>query len=206
MSAFKFGTVSAKPGRSGPWEISEFEIKDGLDLFMSNFRAARDGNGYAVVRPGKFKRLTHDKRGVIMSNTCMEVLTAYEAYKKATGDVLVTGLGLGMVVEGMLSKPDVRSVLVIEKEPDVIKLVAPTFSKDPRITIVCDDAFEFLPERGRKFDYIWHDIWDDISENNLESMKKLTKRFAGRSANGQGVWSREELYAQRRRESNNRFW
>ncbi len=197
---FKLGTCTVPDGKRGPWTIDTFTIpKKDLSLMMSNFRAARDGNAYAMINPGTYKRLRHEKRGCVMSNTDMEIYTNYDAYRLATGRVLVNGLGLGMLLEGILSKPDVTYVRVIEIDKDVIELVGPHFTKDPRVEIVCADAYEYRPKVGERFDYAWHDIWDSITEDNLPLMAKLGRRYNKRIVAAQGFWAREQIYADRRR-------
>jgi hypothetical protein len=204
---FKFGTVTVPDGQKGDWRVSTFTVlpeKDNLGLFMSNFRAIRDGNAFAVVHPGTYKRLTHKTRGVIMSNTPMEVRTNIDAYFAAKGRVLINGLGLGMLLEGILHKPDVTYVRVIEAEQDVIDLVGPHFANDPRVEIVKADAYTYKPAKGEKFDYVWHDIWDEISADNLPKMATLNRKYA-RAAEAQGTWSREQVRRMERRE-NRRYW
>lgn len=193
MENFKFGMCTVPDGKKGDWEIDTFTIeKNDPLLAMSNLRAIRDNGGLTVVRPGTFKRLTCKGRGVIMSNTRMEVNTALEAYCHAHGRVLINGLGLGMVLEGVLSKPEVTYVRVIEKEQDVIDLVGPHFANDPRVEIICADAYEYKPAKGEKFDYVWHDIWDDLSSANFPEMATLNRKYA-RAAAKQGTWSRKEV-------------
>lgn len=196
---FEFGTVSVPNGKRGPWSIDTFTLTE-QDVLLDNLRALRDGAPELVCDAGTYKRLHHKERGCIMSNTPMEVLTAREAYDNATGCVLVNGLGLGMVLEGMLSKKDVTYVRVIELDSDVIRLVKPTFAKDHRVEIICADAHEYTPERGETFDYVWHDIWDTISQWNIPSMSKLVKKYS-RIATAQGVWSKQMALRMRRRNS-----
>jgi hypothetical protein len=197
---FKFGTCTVPDGKKGPWTIDTFTIpKNDPLLFMSNFRAARDGNAYAMVHPGTYKRLRHEKRGCVMSNTDMEIYTNVEGYKAATGRVIINGLGLGMLLEGILSKPDVTYVRVIEIDQDVIDLVGPHFTKDKRVEIIQADAYEYRPKVGEKFDYAWHDIWDAISSDNLVLMAALGRRYNKRVAAAQGFWAREQIRADQRR-------
>jgi hypothetical protein len=198
---FRFGTVTVPDGSKGPWRVISFTITEEETRSLWNIRNALR-NPAMIVRAGTFKRLTHDRRGVIMSNTRMEVNTAYEAFHDATGRVLINGLGLGMVLEGILSKPEVEYVRVVELDQDVIDLVGPHFKNDKRVEIICADAYTYRPAKGEKFDYVWHDIWDDINEENLPLMAKLTRGYS-RFAVKQGVWSRDMCRRQRRESSRN---
>ncbi len=201
--SFKFGTVSVPDGESGNWKVSSFTLTEN-DVMIPNLRAIRDGNPEMVCHPGDYKKLTCKGRGVVMSNTRMEILTALEAYRNATGCVLINGLGLGMVLEGVLSKEDVKSVRVIELSEDVIKLVGPTYLSDPRVEIIQADAYEYKPNKGERFDYVWHDIWDEISTGNLPDMTRLVRKYQ-RIADMQGVWSRDMARREKRRSQSSRW-
>lgn len=204
MSKFVFGTVTVPDGKRGEWKIDTVTLSE-ADVLMGNLRAARDGNHEMICPPGTYKRLTHKQRGCIMSNTRMEITTAVEAYHAAKGRVLINGLGLGMVLEGVLSKPDVTFVRVIEFDADVIALVGPHFANDPRVEIIHADAYEYKPAKGERFDYVWHDIWDTISADNLPLMAKLCRKY-GSKAEAQGVWSRKQARREQRRYSQRRGW
>jgi hypothetical protein len=194
---FKFGTVTVPDGTRGAWTVDTMTLTDD-DVMFSNLRAARDGNHYMICPPGTYKRLKHKARGCVMSNTRMEIRTAMDAYIHAHGRVLINGLGLGMVLEGILSKDAVTHVKVVEIEQDVLDLVGPHFTKDPRVVIVQGDAYTYKPAKDEKYDYVWHDIWDDINSDNLALMGKLTRKWAQRAA-AQGVWSQKEARREQRR-------
>lgn len=151
MNEQMLGPCSVPCGKRGPWTIDEVEVTE-----VDWWTMAR--NPEMFCPPGKYKRLLHKDRGVVMSNTRMERNSNWQAYTAATGRVLINGLGLGMLLEAILKKPDVTYVRVIEHDRDVIKLVAPHF-KDPRVEVVHADAHEYRPAQGEVFDYVWHDIW-----------------------------------------------
>lgn len=203
--SFKPGQVSTPDGVSGDWKISTYTVED---AWMHNARAIRDGHPEMVVREGTYRRLTCAKRGLVMSNTPMEVNTCYEAFRDARGDVLILGLGLGMIIEWMLTKPEVTSITVVEQQEDVIKLVAPTFAKEPRVTILVGDADTFTPTGDMKYDYIWHDIWDDLSEANLPHMTTLRRRYRKylKPDGTQGFWSQALVRKYRRQDQRRGYW
>jgi hypothetical protein len=199
MSGFKYGTCTVPDGTRGPWRIETFKLSE-HDVFFGNFRAIRDGNPELYCKPGTYRRLVHEKRGVVMSNTRMEINTSMECYLDARGRVLLNGLGLGMTLEGVLSHDYITAVKVIEIDPDIIALVGPHFANDKRVEIVCADAYDYKPTKDDVFDYAWHDIWDSISSDNLPLMAKLTRKWRRPRVQRQGVWSRDMALRQRRRE------
>lgn len=183
------GHVSTQDGNSGAWSVETFDVsKDQSEMTL--LRMAMSGRPGDYIPPGTYKRLS---RGavVVMSNTPMEIRSNRAIVRAARGDVLINGLGLGMVLEAVLAKPDVSSVTVVEKSADVIALVGPTFAREPRVTIVHDDALDYAPPRGRSFDAVWHDIWDYICADNLGDMKRLHRRY-GRRSIWQQSWMRDE--------------
>jgi hypothetical protein len=185
---FKFGTCTVPDGKSGPWKISTFRVTK-KDAAYFNFCNRRNPSQW--IEPGTYRRLSCEGRGVIMSNTPMEIRTNYDPFVYATGRVLINGLGLGMLLEAILSKPDVTYVRVIEIDEHVIRLVAPHFARDKRVEIVHANALTYRPARGEKFDYVWHDIWDVIDSINLPEMATLGRRYNRRIAVRQGWWARD---------------
>ena len=107
---------------------------------------------------------------LVMIDHVLELQTHLEFVLKACGDVLVTGLGLGCVVRGLLTRSAVHSVTVIERDASVLKLVWPSLLKFvgpsllasmPRIRIIHSDALEWAASNTETFDFAWHDLWSD---------------------------------------------
>jgi hypothetical protein len=73
----------------------------------------------AYCPPGTYACLRVNGR-LMMSDTRMEHYTNYKVVREARGNVLIAGLGLGMILHPILAKKEVLSVTVIEKYADVI--------------------------------------------------------------------------------------
>lgn len=138
--------------------------------------------------------LTRDKycrlfvgSSVMMTDAEFERRTNISPICEARGHALIAGLGIGLILKPFIEKCE--SVTVIEKEDDVIALVAPYF---PSVTVIHADIFEWLPDRGMKFDTIYFDIWADVCPDDLEADKLLRKRFRKYRAKGAYVesWTR----------------
>jgi hypothetical protein len=185
MSAIE---VTVPDGKSGDWSVESFTVSEKESEFTC-MRAACQGS-HEYVPPGSYKRL---KRGntVVMSNTPMEVNTHSPIIQNATGHVLINGLGLGMVLNALLAKPDVQSITVVEFSKDVIALTGPSFKDEPRITVVNADAFTYQPPKTMRFNAVWHDIWDTICSDNLPEMQRLHRKY-GRRSDWQGSWGRPQ--------------
>lgn len=186
--------VKVPDGKSGDYQIETFEVNvDSANLH--NIRAImKPGN--RTIEPGMFKRLMRSDNGfggtVVMSNTPAEVEDHWEFFDNArtAKTVLINGLGLGVILTKLLAEDTLEKVTIIEVSPDVIKLTSPTFENDSRVEIIQADALEYRPPVGVRYDVVWHDIWDYICEDNLESMKKLHRKY-GRRCGWQGSWCRE---------------
>src|SRR4051812_35762651 len=115
------------------------------------------------------------------------------------GEILITGLGLGLVAEAILRPPasPVTRLTIVEFSEDVIRLVAPFLqARYPgRIEIVQGDAFTWTPLHGRTFSVGWHDIWPDPhTATNAAEMDRLERRH-GIWCDWQGFWPKAYLEA-----------
>lgn len=153
-----------KDGKCGDFEISHFEVGNN-DL-------------YAILHGipmGKFVRLTH-KGQVVMSDTDMEKRTNAEFIQKAHGNILIGGLGIGMIILPIQGLEDVKKITVIEKYQEVIDLVVPQLPFNEKVQVINADVFDFIPEE--KYNTIYIDIWNWINEDIYrEQMKPLMTKF-----------------------------
>lgn len=190
--------INVPDGVSGNWSVSTFTVADN-DLSQS-ISLLKYGRG---VPGGTYKRLMRGGE-VIMSNTPDEIRDFLGFLREAKGSVLVNGLGLGVTLKALLDKPEVTDITVIENSEDVIKLVAPSYN-DPRLTIIHGDAFTWEPPKGKTYDAVWHDIWDNICADNLPEMKKLHRKY-GRRAKHQQSWCRGRCELQEREDKKYLRW
>ena len=194
MSDWKEYKVTDLPeGVSGDWTIKKFEISK-KDADFENMRASFSFSSRgAYYVPGIYTRL---KKGgtVVMSDTFDEIQDHRAAIRNAKGKCLIGGLGLGVVANGCLLKPEVEHVTVIDLSEDVIKLVSDHYKKKfgDRLTIIHGDVMEWKPPKGERYGMVWMDIWDGICEDNLPSMGTLNRRYA-RKSDWKGCWKQEEI-------------
>lgn len=186
---YKYGDVIVPNGKSGNWEVSDIEVNN-LQSVMSGMRSA-----IHYCPAGTYKRLSCNGN-CVMSNTPMELDTNRAFVRRAKGHVHINGLGLGVILLAVLMKPEVESVTVVEKSEDVIKLIAPSFARFDKLTIVHGDALTYRAPAKKRFGAVWHDIWTDICADNLEEMKSLHRHW-GRKTDWQGSWSRDLIRERR---------
>ena len=111
---------------------------------------------------------------------------------RARGEVLVSGLGLGCVVRGLLANPEVKRVTVLENSPDELRLVHPYMERSDRLEIIDAEAETWIKSNSeRKFDCAWHDLWIEEKEGHHHLQVKhaeLMTALHGRVA-FQGAWN-----------------
>lgn len=150
-------------------EVTEHEVK--FAKLRDCMHGVGDNDGLKpgtyvnLVKKGKFSNET------MMSDTWYEKWTNYELLQNAKGEVLIAGLGIGMVVLALQEKQEVTSITVVEKEQEIVDLVKNSLPLNEKVTIVCSDIFEYIPTQ--KFDTIWFDIWDNVCGDNWQEIVKL---------------------------------
>lgn len=121
-----------------------------------------------------------DKNDIWMSLNPNEIITMKKPIEEAKGNMLVVGLGLGYFAYMASIKDDVKSVTIIEKDPNIISLfnenILPCFKNKDKIKIINDDALKYLDKLGNSsnFDGVFFDIWHD-PEDGVILYEKLLK-------------------------------
>lgn len=157
-----------------PFELTEKEVKH--EKMMARIR----GNFKEVqyLEPGKYVKLVDDSatfNRVIMSDTGMELDTNLPIVEQANHNVLIGGLGLGIIALAIERKPEVDSITIVEKEKEIIDLITKYVKFSDKVKIVHGDIFEFKPTQ--KYNTIYFDIWNDICGDNYADMKSLKRKF-----------------------------
>lgn len=182
-------SVSIPEGEKGDAKITHFTF-DQEEAARFNLQLMCKGHGHRAISPGKYTRLVVDGR-LQMTDTPAEKRDHYQVVREAQGNILITGLGLGMVANACARKEEVTHVTVIEINQNVIDLVSQTLH--PKIDVICADALEWQLPKGAMWDVIWHDIWPDVNLEDCESRTKLSRRYARRWKHFHGAWCKDEI-------------
>lgn len=180
-------------GKSGEWCLERFAVREYADYDPNT-----DPRPVcAKRRPGIYTRLRLGTTD-FMTDLYDEWWTQREAIRQGIergGHVLITGLGLGLVVESIFNVPQCRVglITVIELSSDVIRLAGPHLEAryGKRLRIVNADAYTWEPPRESRFSVIWHDIWPNPNDAaTAAEMARLEKRYRD-YCDWQGFWPRE---------------
>lgn len=173
-------------GTSGPWTVERIRISAAQRLTITDMIAgARD------IPPGAYTILRHGN-DTWMGDTPQEQ-SEHARVLDATGEILINGLGLGCLPNWLLQDPAVTSVDIVERDPDVIALVASHYEQKwaGRCRVHHGDAFTHVWP-GRTFDLVAHDIWVAMEPENLLEMQRLHQRYDP-VARAQWSWGYEEI-------------
>lgn len=122
----------------------------------------------------------------------------------ARGNLLVAGLGLGMYVHAASMKPEVKRIVVIESDPDVIALMKEAsdfenWQHRDKITIIEADALAedtcgkvHAAFGGKRPDYLYADLWPVFPDPEApDQTRAMIALYDPREA---GWWGQEVEY------------
>lgn len=149
-------------------------------------------------RPYTIRELHHKRHGVWMTDAPQEVWQMREPLLKCYGHVLVGGLGLG-VFPWLLTKyygAPIKSITVIENDPNIIKVIAP-YIKHKKIEVVQADLFKYVKQKDiMRYDSAFLDIWQGTGEITWEKFIVPLRRAIGTKIPTVLCWNEEEMLGQ----------
>lgn len=114
----------------------------------------------------------------MMSDHESETITNQKFIDSAKGDVLIFGLGLGLIVFPLMKEKEINRIVIVELDNGLIEMVSPMikFFGDPnKIEIFQGNCFSWRTEE--KFDTIYFDIWEVIDEKSFGEMEYLESKY-----------------------------
>lgn len=133
----------------------------------------------------------------VMNDFPCELRTHLGFVMRAHGRVLVTGLGLGCVLRGLNMNPNVTHIDVVERDPDVVRMVFPHLLPlwmfpgcKQTIRLHEMEAEMFAASTPDTWDCAWHDLWSDPDRDEPHLHVKhvmLMTRLAEKTKH-QGAW------------------
>jgi len=185
------------------FKLEHFEVTEKDVSWCQTLDAIHRRREYIGFKPGKYIRLVRKDKmfnNIVMSDTAMEKYSNMEIYYEAKGDVLIAGLGIGMILLGLQNNEKVTSITVIEKEQEILKIIKDQLPLNGKATIIHGDIFSYVPDK--KFDIIYFDIWDNLCGDNWEEIKSLQNKFRSKLKKGGHMlsWRKEDCRDLHRRE------
>ena len=174
QSENSLGYVRVKHAESPRYLIEEFCVTE-ADSFYFNQRCQAQNLSAQCIRPGIYVHLLDKQKDeAVMSNIPAEIYDHAEICWKSHGRVLICGLDLGIILHQLCCNDHISEIVVVEKEPEIIDMIAPAFSVN-KVTILPGNAF--LPDEcgiTSQFDTMFFDIWNNITSQTYSEMQTLS--------------------------------
>ncbi len=125
--------------------------------------------------------------------TNKQIKELYSSYDLAYGDVIVSGLGFGILACWLASKPEVTSVTVLEMSQSVYDIFLMNNKLPDKVKVIITDASEYKTDR--KFDCLFLDHYEG---NTIEWVFKDMQKIVNNLPNHKifWFWSLEEKYVE----------
>lgn len=177
---------------------------------LGRWRVVRHGPGPVtgyVSGPAlePFRHVLYERRRAWMSTSLMEQESHAFHVDRARGAVVVAGLGMALYAYAAAHKPEVERVVVVERTPEVIALVAEaaglrSWPGRAKVTILAADALgPDLAGRvdaalaGRRPSYLYADIWTQAGAAAApDETAAMVRALAPEAA---GWWGQELSFA-----------
>ena len=184
IAVMQAAKMEYEEARSNEWRIEHMTLED----VPYGTRVLFEDLGYfpMLMGPGT------NGETLWMSPSLFELCQMYIDAVHVYGDVLVGGLGLGIVVRMMAERDEVMSVTVVERSADVISLIEP-YLPSGKVAVVCSDLETYcrdISASGQKpFDTAAIDIFENVMDSYFasEAMDALVTPVL-RDNNGLRLW------------------
>lgn len=131
-----------------------------------------------------------DRWMVYNKNKDFEIKDMYSSYDLAYGDVLISGLGFGILALWLCSKPEVNSVTVVEMSKDVIKIFKDNNTVPDKLNIINDNMITYNTEK--EYDVLLLDHYERQSFDwRLKDIARIANRIKHKYF---WAWSLEAIY------------
>ena len=179
-----FGFLAIPEGRSGKFSIRHQHYPKGKLFHTVSARVAVFTEQVPLDVIAAEDVVVHELcegSGTWMTDLPIEQAQIDPLLTPMRGRVLVGGLGLGYAAQVLACKSTVREVVVIERSPEVIELVAKHLRKTGKrkIRIIEADLHEWLVQnQHERFDWAFYDIWapdgEDTFHNHVAPLRRKT--------------------------------
>jgi hypothetical protein len=156
---YRMSTI-LKTGKRGSFEIKRGVVPEGTPLWTYDHKQGTVSQAFCAFDYPLMILL--ESGDIWMSDSQPEVEEIMGAVAVAKGDVLIAGLGIGLLPTFLKDKEDVVRIDIVEMHQQVIDLVFDQIAS-PKMKIINDDIFHYLDTTSNKYDLIYIDIWKPIT-------------------------------------------
>lgn len=175
-------TVNIPEGVSGDFEIAHYTntTTDNQWQIYLQMKDESHPNYCVLLKNGCPMPIMQDSEGEYREHQWL--------WDNATGDVLIGGLGVGMLNSALMANSNVTSVTIIENSQDVIDLVWDDCPKDSTFTLIHADIETWNPPQGSQWDVAWFDTWTVDNSNSCQGYETAMINKYTTYCNDMGFW------------------
>ena len=187
-------------------KIKRFHVSEEDARSFNLRRLMNYGSSIEMIEAGDYVKLYVNDE-LMMSDTSMEKITNTDFITFAHGEVMIAGLGIGLILENLIplyESGKITKVVMYEKYQDVIDLVAHRYTDKLPLEVRCQDIMTYKPPKEEKYDTLYFDIWPEIDDKNLDDVRVLHNRWKTHKKEGSWMGSWMADFLRRRRASERR--
>jgi hypothetical protein len=141
--------------------------KDGLDF---NVVAGSKGKARIEQKDTRYVLYLDELKWMVFdSKDNLAVKEFYSSYDLAYGNVLVSGLGFGILTKWLAKKPEVKSITVIEQSQDIVDMFLENNNIDSKIKIYVSDIRQY--KDNKSYDWILLDHYEEERKPTKEDLE-----------------------------------
>ena len=155
---------------------TELPARESLEVYLDGYNrygTSREQSrfGYVFFRRSVFFPVLTTNIDLWMSLTPFEIHSQRAGVRKARGNVLVGGLGIGWFARQVLKRKEVSRVTVVEHEQALIDFFGPPLLREfgDRLSIIHGDAFDRTTAKPSRYDSVLFDIWAGFGASKGDS-------------------------------------
>jgi len=153
-------------------------------------KEASSGPAKIVDELDRFVLYVNGEQWMSYHNNEYVIKELYSSYDLAYGDVIISGLGFGILALWLCSKPSVTSVTVIELSEDVIKLFKTSNFIPDKLNIINKDVTNYKTDK--EYDVVLLDHYEKQDFNwRLKDIEKISNNIKHKII---WAWSLEQVY------------
>ena len=160
---------------------------DDFDLPFPIIKQSIKGNAKIIESKDFYRLYVGEKQWMALDmKNKNEINEFYSSYDLSYGDVLLSGLGFGVLAQWIASKPEVKSVTVVEFSQDVVDIFLENNKLHEKIKLVVQDIG--LYKDTKTYDWAIFDHYEGETQPTKQEIEKICNNI---KFNNLWFWSLE---------------
>ena len=145
-----------------------------------------------IVTKLQFRNTPEGKWEPLMVDDPLHWLGMKELASKCTGNVLVGGLGMGLILYHLLENKSVQSITIIEIDSELTSFIQPYLPKDRKIKVVHANYFNYVTKTLDMYNSAVIDLWvlseKSSNRHNVAQSMSVAKALTSNISTKVFIW------------------